>query len=277
LRFKKKVFWVCFLNLDWLNISKILTNYIWEKIEPILGTKEAATLIKRYKKNTKEIDVIAEDTVIDYIKDKGLEIKLISEEVGEIEFCTAPKYTMILDPIDGTTNAVKGLPFFSTSIAIAKGETIDDLMFGYVRNYLANETFYVNQEGAFYNNKKSRSSTCKLLGNALISVYSYSYVNYNSIRRILDKIRKMRLFGAISLELTYVGCSKLDGLIDLRGHLKITDIAAGILFLKKAGGVYTDAYGEALSEKLNIETGYSLIASSNELLHQKILNTLNDL
>jgi myo-inositol-1(or 4)-monophosphatase len=263
------------LNLNWLNICETLTSSIWEGVKPILGTRDAATFVKRYNRSTKKIDAIAEDTVINYIKDNKLEVTLISEEVGELQFGSAPKYVIVLDPIDGTTNAIKNLPFFSTSIAVAKGKTIGELVFGYVRNYLANEVFYVDQRGAFYNGRKCVSSQSKLLANALVSVYSYSYVNASLIQKILKKLRKMRLFGAISLELTYVGSNKLDALVDLRGHLKITDIAAGILFLKKAGGVYTDAYGNPLTEKLDINAGYSLIAAGNENLHQRILKTLN--
>ncbi len=84
----------------------------------------------------------------------------------------------------------------------------------------------------------------------------------------------MRLFGAVSIELTYVGCNKLDGLIDLRGDLSITDIAAGILFLQKAGGVVSDANGDIISGKLDLKKGYSLIAAGNRELHEKILKLL---
>ncbi|MHA1650008.1 MAG: inositol monophosphatase family protein [Candidatus Helarchaeota archaeon] len=260
--------------MDWFFFCERVTNAIWETIKPIIGTNAAASKVIRNGKKTKRIDVLAEDIVIKWLKKENISVTLISEEVGELKIGSNPKYTVVLDPIDGTTNSIKALPFFSTSIGIAQGDKIQDLIFGYVRNYLTGEVFYVNQEGAYLNERKCVSSPCTYLGRALISLYSYNYVNFYLIKKILRKIRKMRLFGAVSIELTYVGCNKLDGLIDLRGDLSITDIAAGILFLQKAGGVVSDANGDIISGKLDLKKGYSLIAAGNRELHKKILKLL---
>ena len=261
--------------MDWKTFCDRLTNSIWTSIKPIIGTREAAARIPKYKKNTKRIDALAEDLAIDYLKKEKMDIRLLSEEIGELLIGSRPKYTMVLDPIDGTTNAVKGLPFFSTSIAIAKGDKFEDLVFGYVKNYLANEVFYVNQNGSFYNGKKANSSSCTSTYKALVSLYSYSQVNYDQIKRILRKIGKMRLFGAVSIELVYVGSNLLDGLIDLRGGLLVTDIAAGILFIKRAGGLVTTVEGVNFNGKLDMNERYSILATGSSKLHQKFLKIIN--
>lgn len=266
------------LNFDWYSFCTSSTDKIWQLIKPVIGTKEAAIKVRRTRKFAKKIDVLVEDQIIEQIKKKNLEVNLISEEIGEIEIGSKtkkPKYTIILDPIDGTTNSIRALPFFSTSIAVAKGNRIQDLIFGYIRNYLADEIFYADQNGSYFNNQNCRSSTCNHLNQALISVYSYSYVNYDLIQKIISKIRKMRLFGAVSIELAYIGCGKLDGLIDLRGDLSIYDIAAGILFLNQAGGVISDANGVKLSGQLDMDKGYSIVAASNNNLHSKFIKIIN--
>ncbi len=263
-----------FSNMDWYSFCMQLTDAIWNVTKPLIGTDDAAQKIKKGNKNSKKIDILAEDTVIQYIKQENLDVNLLSEEIGEIQIGMTPKYTIILDPIDGTTNAIKGLPFFSTSIAIAKGNLIKDIFFGYIRNYLTNEIFYVNQNGAFYNDRQCISSSCTNISRALISLYSYSIVNYQQMRKILNTVRKMRLFGAISIEISYVGCNKLDGIIDLRGDLLITDIAAGILFLNKAGGVISDANGNEISGELDRDKGYSVIAAGNQVMHENFLKVI---
>jgi len=261
--------------MDWKFFCDRLTDAIWDAIKDKVGTEEAAMKVARDKKSTKKIDVLAEDAVIDYLKRENMDVTLLSEEIGEIQIGTTPKYAVILDPVDGTTNAIKGLPFFSTSIAIAKGKKIEDLVIGYIRNYLTGEIFYVDESGAFQNDKKCASSSCSVLRKSLISIYTYNNVDYRVLRRILMKIGKMRLFGAISLELAYVACNKLDGLIDLRGDLKISDIAASIILVKKAGGVCSDMNGNEFTGNLDINEKYTIIAAGNQILYDEFMRILD--
>jgi len=261
--------------MDWKFFCDRVTDAIWEAIKETVGTEEAATIVVRDKKNTKKIDALAEDTVIEYLKKEKMDVTLLSEEIGEIQIGSSPKYAVILDPVDGTTNAIKGLPFFSTSIAIAKGKRIEDLAIGYIRNYLTGEVFYVDEGGAFQNGKKCASSSCGVLRRALISIYTYNNVDYRVLRRILMKIGKMRLFGAISIELAYVACNKLDGLIDLRGDLKISDIAASIILVKKAGGICSDMDGNSFTGNLDINEKYTIVAAGNQVLYDAFMQILD--
>ncbi|MHA1264795.1 MAG: inositol monophosphatase family protein [Candidatus Helarchaeota archaeon] len=262
------------MNIEWQTFCEKLTDNIWKAVKPLVGTANAGQRILRYHKKTKKIDACAEDVVINYLREKHLDIALYSEEIGEITFGTAPQYSMILDPIDGTSNSLRGLPFFSTSIAIAKGSRVEDIIFGYIRNYLTGEIFFGDQTGAYFNKTRMKSSTNRPLNQTLVSLYSYNSVNLQLIKKILRKIRKMRLLGAVSLELAYVGCQKLDGLIDLRGDLLVSDIAAGMWIVQQAGGVVTDADGKVISGKIDITQGYSLIATGNKVLHQEFLNII---
>jgi myo-inositol-1(or 4)-monophosphatase len=261
--------------MDWKFFCDRLTDAIWIAIKDKVGTEEAATKVARDKKNTKKIDALAEDTVIDYLKKENMDVTLLSEEIGEIQIGGSPKYAVVLDPVDGTTNAIKGLPFFSTSIAIANGKRIEDLVVGYIRNYLTGEVFYADESGAFQNDKKCASSSCNVLRKALISIYTYNNVDYRVLRRILMKIGKMRLFGAISLELAYVACNRLDGIIDLRGDLKISDIAASILLLEKAGGICSDMDGNEFMGNLDMNEKYTIVAGGNQVLYDEFMRILD--
>ena len=260
--------------MDWKFFCDQLTDAIWIAIKDTVGSSDAATKILRDNKNTKKIDALAEETVIAYLKKENMDITLLSEEIGEIQIGTSPKLTMILDPIDGTTNAIKGLPFFSTSIAIANGKTIEGLFIGYIRNYFTGEIFYANETGAFYNDKRCEASSCMELRRGLFAIYTYNNVDFSILRRILMKIGKMRLFGAISLELAYVACNKLDGLIDLRGDLKISDIAASIILIEKAGGMCSDSFGNPISGNLDINEKYTIIAAGNQVLYDNLWRIL---
>lgn len=264
------------MNLDWKIFCDNITDLIWDAIRSIVGTPQAGQKVEHYQKGTKMIDAVAEEVVIEYIKKEKSDILLLSEEIGEFQVKSNPKYTLVLDPIDGTTNSIRGIPFFSTSIAVARGSFFKDLIFGYIRNYLTDEIFYADQNGAFYKNQRCEPSKSTTLGNALIALYSYNNVNYAHIKKVLKRVGKMRLFGAVSLELVSVGANLLDALIDFRGNLKVSDIAGGIHFMRKVGGIATSIDGHEFEGKLDINQKYTILATGNQILHDKLKSIIND-
>jgi myo-inositol-1(or 4)-monophosphatase len=87
------------------------------------------------------------------------------------------------------------------------------------------------------------------------------------------KIRRWRLFGASALELCYVGCGRIDGFIDLRGTLRVTDAAAGMLVCTEAGGMVTDLEGNQIRFPNEVTIGRCLVAT-NTMLHYKVIEYL---
>jgi myo-inositol-1(or 4)-monophosphatase len=88
-----------------------------------------------------------------------------------------------------------------------------------------------------------------------------------------QKIRRWRLLGASALELCYIGCGRIDGLVDLRETLRVTDAAAGMLVCTEAGGTVSDLDGKEIRFPNEVTIGRCLVAT-NGVVHQKVIEFL---
>lgn len=248
-----------------------IAGSIIRAIGPLRDSGEGARIVMQGADGTptKLIDKIAEDIAIDYIRENALCNKIISEEAGIIELDGRPG-TIYIDPIDGTHNAISGNPFFALSIAFSDGKRV---IRGYVKDLVSGETFYSSYgKGAYVNGNKVSVSDTQLLENSTISIYGKKF-QPETIVNIGQRIRRMRLFGASSLEICYVGCGRLDGFVDIRQTLRTTDAAAGILFCTEGGGKVSDTYGKPLILPENVTDGRSIVAT-NGYIHEKIIENL---
>ncbi|MHC1598222.1 MAG: inositol monophosphatase family protein [Candidatus Methanofastidiosia archaeon] len=210
---------------------------------------------------THYLDKVAENAVIDYITKHELPVEFVSEEIGRLNF--GNEYTIYLDPIDGSNNALSGLPFYCTSIALFRKEK----QYGLVRNLVWDEWFEgISYYGSLLNGKPLKQQ----LHSQMISVYTKK-------GRYIDELRqsynKMRCLGSVALELCYVAKGSLLALVDIRDKVRTTDIAAGKVVLENVGGVITDLNGEILdmdAEHMNI------VAGCNPKIHKKIINILKE-
>lgn len=220
---------------------------------------------------TKRIDEIAEDVIIEYLQSHRLCNKLISEEKGVVQL-GGNEGTIFLDPIDGTFNAVSGIPFFALSIAYAHD---GDVQAGYVKDLAHGECFSaVKGRGAYLNGRRIRVSGTKLLEKSTMSLYGRKF-NPATVLRLGRKIRRWRLLGASAIELCYVASGRLDGFVDLRGTLRVTDAIAGMLICREAGGIVTDNHGDHLEFSEQITVGKCLVAT-NGTVHQKVIQYLQE-
>ena len=135
----------------------------------------------------------------------------------------------IIDPIDGTTNFLHGIPHFAISIALKiDGELISGLIIDPIKN----EIFFAEKnDGAYFNNHRIRVSKKNNLDDCLFSSDS------SGLKNIFPKLN-MRNTGCAALDLAYVGAGRLDGYF--HNNIKLWDIAAGILIVKEAGGSIND-------------------------------------
>ena len=220
---------------------------------------------------TKRIDRVAEDAIIEYLKREALCERMISEERGIVPIGGA-EGTIFVDPVDGTHNAIKGIPFYAISIGLVKsGET----MAGYVEDLASGDRFSaVKGEGAYLNGSPVRISRTSLLEESTMSVYGRKF-NPATVLRLGQKIRRWRLLGASALELCYVSCGRLDGFIDVRGTLRVTDAIAGILICEEAGGTVSDHKGRPLRFPEEVTVGKCLVAT-NGSIHGKVIQYLQE-
>jgi len=205
---------------------------------------------------TKYIDKFAEDIAIDKIKKSKIKVNILSEEAGFID--NKAKYTFILDPVDGTRNCYRGIPFYSASIAIGK-KSISDIEYGIVKNIPTGDVFTAEKgHGAFLNNKQfvvpdvpdKEILTSLALGK-----------NHDKVTMKLAKKDKVRSLGSASLEMCLVGTGGLDYFVCGKEYLRVVDIAASTLILREAGGFVKNIKGEDLDMPFDLVSRTSVIAT----------------
>ena len=199
---------------------------------------------------------------------------ILSEEAGEINKKNKTN-RWIIDPIDGTSNFLNGIPQFSISIGY---EENDKILSGLIYDPIKNELFFAETgNGAFLNNSRIRVSKKKKLKHSLIA--SGGPRNSSLIK---DKIFKefcdisenvdipIRKFGSASLDLSNVACGRFDGF--WQRELSYWDIAAGLIIVKEAGGFVdffnNDSNDSNESKKMNL-------VASNSLIHKELLDLIN--
>ncbi|MCC7568981.1 MAG: hypothetical protein PHW58_05150 [Candidatus Methanofastidiosa archaeon] len=208
---------------------------------------------------TRYFDKVAETAVVDYLAAHKIPCELVSEEIGHVSF--GDEFILYLDPIDGSNNALYGLPFYCTSLGIMR----DGSSYGLVRN-LAWEEWYegISEYGSLYNGRplEHTPSSC------MISLYTKKG---KYIEELQDYISKIRCLGSVALEVCYVAKGSLLAFIDVRDKMRTTDIAAAKIVLESAGGVMTGLAGEPLDLD---ENHVNIIAAYDAKVHASLVRAL---
>ena len=216
-------------------------------------------------------DVMCEEFVISALKDKFSDYTIIGEESCVSTIFNSPK-AIYIDPIDGTTNFIHGIPHFAISIGVWEDGTP---VMAVVYNPILDEMYFATRgEGAYCNGKKLSVSNQDTLQQALIGTgFPYAKVNrgveykwvIESITNLLPNIRDIRRLGAASLDLCYLAEGKIDAFYEI--DLKPWDIAGGILIVLEAGGEIS-----SISKEYNFKD--KVIVASNSKVHKELLSYL---
>ncbi|TGC07486.1 bifunctional fructose-bisphosphatase/inositol-phosphate phosphatase [Methanolobus halotolerans] len=259
-------------NGYFLKLSNRIADAVHEKIEHIVGTPGANEVVYMGADGTptKMIDDIAEKTILDILSRERRSLRILSEECGERIIGDKPEFTIIIDPIDGTYNASFGIPFYSISLAITtKGP--QEVFFGYVKNLATKDVFYAERgKGAYFNSRRIQTSNRLEINKLCISVYGYR-PHIKETATLCRNVRRVRVLGSVALELCYVAAGKLDAFVDVRGSLRLTDVAAGKLIVEEAGGKVTDSSGATLELGDCILNKVYMVASNGHV-HETILD-----
>ena len=216
---------------------------------------------------TKYVDKVAEDVAVSFIRRSDTKVNLLSEESGFLDF--SGEYTFVLDPVDGTRNAYRGIPFYSVSLGVGKSR-LSDVEYGIVKNIPTGDAFIAEKNhGAFLNNK--RVGVPDLHSTDVLSSLTLGK-NFDKLTLSLAEKGIVRSLGSASLEMCMVSVGALDFYVVGREYMRVTDIAASTLIVREAGGVVTNIHGEQLDMPLNLDERTSVIAACNEELVQKIIS-----
>ncbi|KYK20120.1 hypothetical protein AYK25_04905 [Thermoplasmatales archaeon SM1-50] len=212
------------------------------------------------------IDAVAEDIALKELEKSEIKVNLLSEERGFIDFNGT--YVFVLDPIDGTRNACRGIPFYSTSLAIGTSR-ISDIEFGLVKNIPTGDVFSAEKHrGAYLNNAPIH--VCEMPSPEILSSISLGKT-YTPKAGSLSKKGNVRSLGSASLEMCLVAISALDYYFIGKNNLRVIDIAASTLIVREAGGFVKTITGNDLDMELNIYGRTSVLTACSEQLISELL------
>lgn len=212
-------------------------------------------------------DTEADQIIIDLIKEKYPEHQILTEENGEIG--GKAEYLWVIDPLDGTLNFTRGLPMFSTSIAVVKD---NEIIIAVVYNPLTNSLFTAEKgKGAFWNGEKMHVSEISSIEEAIVSMGrardpESKEKTLGIYNKFYPKLKSQRVLGSAALELAWVASGRLEGFVSV--GLKKWDCFAGNLLIKEAGGTVTDFLGNAWTSE---ETRF---VASNGKVHGRLLEII---
>jgi myo-inositol-1(or 4)-monophosphatase len=183
---------------------------------------------------------------------------------------TDTTHTWIVDPLDGTTNFLHGIPQFAISIGLERGDTI---VAGVIYNPITDDLFTAERgKGAFHNDKRLRVAARRGLADAVIACglphrgRGDLELGLKELGAIQDKVAGLRRFGAAALDLAYVAAGRFDGYWER--NISPWDIAAGLLMVREAGGFVTDIDGnDSMFTKQHIVAG-------NETIQRELVTLL---
>jgi myo-inositol-1(or 4)-monophosphatase len=257
-----------------IEILRSIGKSLLKKIPSIKAAEKIALGIGASGDKTYQIDRIAEDTIISGLEKSGEVLTIVSEEIGIRDIKGGGKKVLI-DPIDGSRNAIAGIPFYCTSIALVDGDTIGNIELAYIVNLISGDEFWAEKgKGAFLNGKKINTQKDE-------EFYLVAYeaqTPHKDISRIiplLAKSRKTRCLGATALDLAYLANGAISVFIT-PSPSRSFDFAAGCLIVREAGGVISDIKGKGIdTTEVSLKKSTSLLASGNKNLHEKALRLLN--
>ncbi len=193
----------------------------------------------------------------------------LMEESGETKG-SDPQHRWIVDPLDGTTNFLHGIPQFAISIALERQGRLQAAL---VYDPIAEELFTAERgAGAFVNDRRLRVASRQNLADCVVATgmpfkgHGQHGPYLRELATIMDNVAGIRRFGAAALDLAWVAAGRFDGFWE--HDLNPWDLAAGILLIREAGGFATDLKGgEAI-----LETGG--VIAGNEAIHRQLLEQL---
>src|SRR5918994_2189757 len=270
---------------------------VYSEIKDLLGTSEGASKISLGAGGdiSRKIDIVAEKAVLNTIKSSNISPVIIGEECGIVNLNKSYSSSssssnnndngfVIMDAVDGTTNAIRGIPFSCCSLAFANEFKLSSVTDAVVLDLFTGDIYSASkQKGSFFNNKKISVRNEKDFSSItsledLKSIDVLIGTNVSGVPpNILDEISKVisfsshiRHFGANALELCYFARGFMDAYIDIRGKIRSTDIAAAYLIAKEAGGKLYSSNGQELDSELGLKNKLSFYAVSNKRLFDLI-------
>jgi myo-inositol-1(or 4)-monophosphatase len=209
--------------------------------EPVVGTGVGGD-------ETTAIDAAAEQTIVARLEASGGDFVLVSEELGEKRIGAGGNSRVVLDPIDGSLNAKRGIPFFSLSIAFAAGPLMEDVRLGYVYDFGTGEEWSAERGGgAMLNAEQLDVLRPKERLEVLALEATRTALVADTARAFVGLAYRLRILGSLALSLCHLAAGRVDGVCSLK-PARAVDIAAAQLLVRESGLAIELPDGDAFLE-----------------------------
>lgn len=215
-------------------------------------------------------DKKSEKILIQELQKARPHFSILSEEAGFIEGAN-PDHKWIIDPLDGTSNFMHGIPHFAITVAL---EFKEEIIAAVTYDPVKDELFWSEKgRGAYLNQRRLRVSSRRALDEVLVGLPSKRHEQKdvmleNKVSQIVTQVSGVRRMGVTSLDLAYVACGRLDVFFD--HSMNIWDYASGLLFIQESGGKVTSLFDEEICP-LNTHS----VLASNSMLYKEFRSFLS--
>jgi len=260
-------------TIDYL---KQLAFKVYDAVHPLLGRKEASIKSERGAGGdmTMYIDQVAEEIIIQSLKKDKVNCLLISEEIGEKYIgdenqAKKNQHVLITDPLDGSNNAVRGVPYCSVSIAYAIGNKMNDIVKAVVFNLNTKDIYWAEKgKGAYFNSAQIHVSDLDITQKCFFELnlpMKNLMINLQKLAPLVRRFYRIRILGSSALTLCQIANGSMEAFINLRKTNRLVDVAAGFLILKEAGGKILSLDGKEINKDLSIDVKFPFIACNLKL------------
>jgi len=226
---------------------------------------------------TTQIDAAAEQAAVRRLEQLDVPgFTLVSEELGERVFGAGGRVRVVLDPIDGSINAKRGIPFFSVSLAVAGGDRMGDVFFGYVYDFGSGEEWTARRgEGAWLNGESLGATKPK----DEIELLAFEATETARIAEMAPSVvglaKRLRIMGSLALSLCHLAAGRLDAVCSLKPARSV-DVAAGQLLAREVGLAveFVDGDTSFLDSALDLEQRSRIAAAGTEELCRALSDRL---
>jgi myo-inositol-1(or 4)-monophosphatase len=222
---------------DWLALCRACVGDIEAVLDALPTRAEREPVLRAGEggDDTTAIDAAAEDAVVARLESLGRDFTLVSEELGKRTFGSSGTLHVVVDPIDGSVNAKRGIPFFSLSLAVAEGTTLGDVFFGFVHDFGAGEEWVAERgRGAWLNGRPLETPPPKDPIEILSFEGTTTAIIADKAAAMIGVANRLRVMGSLALSLCHHAAGRVDAVCSLKPARSI-DIAAGQLLVLERG------------------------------------------
>jgi fructose-1,6-bisphosphatase/inositol monophosphatase family enzyme len=267
------------LELD----EKLLT--IFSEFSQDISSVDKTDHINALGDTSLKMDLKLEDAIIEFFKSKDFPCIIEAEERGRTILSENPKYLVIADPLDGSSNYRKGIPLVCCGVAIAKIKNqtktafFSDIKAAFVRSLFTNEFYFAEKNSSVtLNTNQITCSPVTSLSKAFISIDIDHLPKkerslFSKLKDLVIKCRGTRRFGTNLLDIVYVGAGKIEVMIDLRGTLSVVHVSSLFISQEAGASIYSPTQ-TPFNPELKTKNRMKFIIANNESILEKIKEIL---